>query len=116
MDLKDRINNYVMQYQKFFTGDKVIILREQLEELDEKKLNLVMATELKDPTTLIIVSILVGYFGIDRFMLGETGIGVAKLLTGGGCGIWWLVDLFLITDKTKEYNYQKIDSSIRNIK
>ena len=50
----------------------------------------------KSWTTALILSILLGTLGIDRFYIGHTGIGVAKLLTLGGCGIWALVDLILI--------------------
>jgi len=39
-----------------------------------------------------IVSWSVGFLGADRFYKGETGLGVFKLLTLGGLGIWWLVD------------------------
>ena len=60
----------------------------------------------KNPQTLLIVSIFLGHFGVDRFMLGETGLGIAKLLTCGGLGIWTIVDWFLIMGKTKESNYQ----------
>ena len=34
------------------------------------------------------------------------GLGILKLLTCGGLGVWWLIDLFLIMDKTKEKNAQ----------
>ncbi len=57
---------------------------------------------------LLVISILVGALGIDRFMLGEVGLGVAKLLTAGGCGIWTIVDWCIITNKTKEYNYNEL--------
>ena len=50
----------------------------------------------KDYVTTLIISWLVGIFGIDRFYLGYTGLGIAKLLTLGGCGVWAIVDLILI--------------------
>lgn len=34
--------------------------------------------------------------GVDRFYVGHMGVGVGKLLTFGGLGVWWVVDLFLI--------------------
>ncbi len=50
----------------------------------------------KEWLTTALLSWLLGVFGVDRFYLGYTGLGVAKLLTFGGCGIWALVDLVLI--------------------
>lgn len=51
---------------------------------------------MKNKTTALILSILLGSLGIDRFYLGYTGLGILKLITGGGFGIWWLVDIILI--------------------
>ena len=52
--------------------------------------------EQKDWTTTLIISILLGTLGIDRFYLGYTTLGIVKLITLGGCGIWWLYDLIMI--------------------
>ncbi len=60
------------------------------------------------------VSVFVGGFGIDRFMLGQVGAGVLKLITGGGLGIWWLIDLFQVQSLTKERNIELFDE-VRNI-
>jgi hypothetical protein len=50
----------------------------------------------KDWLTAVLLSLFVGWLGIDRFYLGYTGLGIAKLLTLGFFGIWALIDLVLI--------------------
>ena len=48
---------------------------------------------MKNKTTALILSILVGGLGVDRFYLGYTGMGVLKLLTGGCFGVLWIIDI-----------------------
>ena len=48
----------------------------------------------------LLLSVLVGSFGVDRMYLGQIGLGIIKLVTCGGFGIWWIIDIILIaTDK-----------------
>lgn len=48
---------------------------------------------MKSKTTALILSVLVGGLGIDRFYLGYTGMGVLKLLTAGCFGILYIIDI-----------------------
>lgn len=51
---------------------------------------------MKNKTTALILSVLVGGLGIDRFYLGYTGMGVLKLLTGGCFGVLYVIDIINI--------------------
>jgi TM2 domain-containing membrane protein YozV len=50
-------------------------------------------------TTALLLSLLLGLFGADRFYLGYSSLGVLKLLTVGGLGLWYLLDLALLLAK-----------------
>ena len=105
---QDKIDMYIMQNAKMFPADKMMYIKEKLESMDDKKYAMLMSLDLKNPTIMFVISFFVGALGIDRFMLGDTTMGVLKLLTGGGCGIWALIDWFTIMNKTKEKNFEKI--------
>ena len=49
----------------------------------------------------LVMSIIFGSLGVDRFIMGKVGTGILKLITFGGFGVWWLVDVILIATKYK---------------
>lgn len=62
-----------------------------------------MAEEGRSWLVALLLSIFLGGLGIDRFYLGKIGTGILKLITCGGLGIWWLIDLIMIaTGKMKD--------------
>lgn len=82
---QQKVDMYIMSNQKYFPAEKIMYLKEKLLAADEEKMSMISTIELKDPTTILLVSIFLGSLGIDRFMLGDTGMGVLKLLTCGCC-------------------------------
>ncbi|WP_263352004.1 NINE protein [Acidicapsa acidisoli] len=63
--------------------------------------------ERKDRVRILVISVFLGAFGIDRFLVGDIGLGLLKLLTGGLLGILWLVDIFLIMGRVDDFNRTK---------
>ncbi|RRC98426.1 TM2 domain-containing protein [Prevotella sp. OH937_COT-195] len=104
----NQINQFLALNSENLPEEKLNELRELLANADENKTNILNATQLKGKTMMLVISILLGSYGVDRFMLGDTTMGVIKLLTCGGCGIWTIIDWFSIVNKTKEYNYNKV--------
>lgn len=102
-----KVDMFVMSNNKYFEPMQLNSIREKLKEMNDDKWTMISSMKFKDPTTLLIVSILLGQLGIDRFMLGETGKGIGKLLTCGGLGIWAIVDWFLISKATREKNFEQ---------
>lgn len=105
---KQKVDMFIMSNQKYFPSEKIMYLKDKLYRLDEQKFSMLSTLELKDPTTYLLISLFAGGFGVDRFMLGDTGMGVLKLLTGGCCGILSIVDWFTIQNKAKEKNFNSI--------
>ena len=87
-------------------------IREALYAADESKYIVLTSLEFRDPDIMLLLSIVVGQFGVDRFLLGQVGMGILKLLTGGLCGILWLIDIFGVRNKAREYNHQLLKQTL----
>ncbi len=103
-----RVDIFVMMNGKYFDPMQLAMIRERMLMIDDANWAMMSSVSLRDPMMMLVVSLLGGGLGIDRFMLGQTGLGIAKLITCGGLGIWSLVDLFLIQKATRQTNFEKI--------
>jgi TM2 domain-containing membrane protein YozV len=97
----EKVNMFLSQNGKFFSPDKQMFVKETLEKCDEDKVMRYMSQNYKDPSTILIGSL----FGVDRFMLDQAGLGILKLLTGGGFFIWALLDIVNAKKHAYEYNW-----------
>lgn len=105
---QQKIDLFLMTNKDYFPSEKFVFLKEKLKNITEEQFTMISAMEFKNPTTILIISLLLGSLGIDRFMLGDTGMGVLKLLTGGCCGILTIVDWFGCMKKAKEINFNNL--------
>jgi len=107
---QSRIDMFVATMSNKFPSEKLMSVRERLENLDDSRMVIIQSVEYKDPTTMLIISLFLGTFGVDRFMLGDVGMGILKLLTFGLCGVLTIIDWFNVQKKTKEKNLEKFMS------
>ena len=103
---KNKINSFMATMGSKFPSEYTMAVRAQLEHLDDSKMEGLKVLPYKSPTLILIISILIGGLGIDRFMLGQVGLGILKLITFGGFGFWWFIDLFLVRKEAKKYNHR----------
>ncbi|GAA4930380.1 MULTISPECIES: TM2 domain-containing protein [Mucilaginibacter] len=93
------------------TPEEVLFLQQATAELDEQQKNRfygIYSTKRKNPQDILLVSLLgfVGFAGIQRFMLGQIGMGLLYFFTAGLCFIGTIVDLVNHKNLTNEYNKQ----------
>ncbi len=111
MDSK-QIELYLAANADKLPADQIANIKVALENADEVKTSKVQVLGLKSPSTILLFAIFLGAYGVDRFMLGETGLGVAKLLTCGGCGVWAIIDWFSAKNRARQYNYNKLQEAL----
>ena len=104
---QQQVEQLIAIYGSKFPFESIFTVNEKLQGMDYNTASIILA-QAKDPTISIILSIIVGSLGIDRIYIGDIGLGILKLITCGGCGLWWLIDLFLIMDATKQKNLQQL--------
>ena len=112
---KDKVDLYFAINARFFPSDRSLALREMLYNMDEESFGMLTLVELNDPTEIQMVSFFLGSMGVDRFKIGQTGMGLLKLFTFGLCGIMSFIDWFIIKRATKESNADKLTKRIRKL-
>ncbi|KAA6314089.1 hypothetical protein EZS27_035240 [termite gut metagenome] len=137
MDTKEL---FISANAKNFSLRHLAKVKNILDEADEIKLLYLQGTSFKSPTLVLTLSLLFGSLGIDRFIIGETKLGVLKLITGIGfifnysnmfsrnhvgiililiplilaiiCIIWTMYDIFTAIERTKDSNWQKFITAV----
>lgn len=110
MDRKQAIDMYLMTNAKNFPPMSIPMVQDKLNSLNESQMMSIGSVEIKDPTMILVVSLVAGALGVDRFLIGDIGMGLFKLLTAGGCGVFYIIDWFFISKRTREKNLQRLMS------
>ncbi len=106
---KNKADVLFMQYKDRIPSDKQAYFKKKLEEASDDSYDAILTAKTHNPTTVLLCSIFLGGLSVDRFILGDVGLGIAKLLFGFiTFGLWNLIDIFLCYKKSKEKNLQNL--------
>lgn len=123
MDFK-MIDYYFINNKDRFPAEKIPLIKQKIHEIDVRTggtmtdadiITVMDAVQTKTPTNMLLISIFLGGWGVDRFMMDQVGMGVLKLLTGGVCGVLWLVDVIQISGKVREDNFNKLMAALSTL-
>lgn len=102
----DDVNAFMLTKGGWFAPENADAVKSQLMAAPDAKFKAAVAADYRDPQMMLIWALA----GIDRFFLDDTLMGVLKVVTGGGFGIWWIIDLFSIKKRTFEYNFKLLST------
>jgi TM2 domain-containing membrane protein YozV len=97
-----------------FNPNDLPAIKATLEQMDNNQMMFLQSASFKKPSNIFLIAFLLGW---ERFFLGDVGLGIVKVITGYGCGIWWLIDVFSAKRRAQKYNlqqFQKATSAFSN--
>ena len=110
--IQQQVDHFIASHQGMFPAAMMMQVYDMLSNAPEEKNISLQCIDFKNPTTALLLSIFLGYLGIDRFYLGDIMQGVGKLITGGGCGVGTVIDWFLIMDAARNKNFQLLSQAL----
>lgn len=120
---QNKIQLFMVSNQDKLPMEMIPLISNRLEAADDSRMPVLMSMDLKSPVVALVLSLVLGGFGIDRFYIGDNTNGAIKLIVGLvvlpiisvvtlGIGsllyLGYAVDYFLIMGATKKKNAEKL--------
>lgn len=120
---QNKIQLFMVTNQDKLPMEMIPLISNRLEAADNSRMPVLMSMDLKSPVVALVLSLVLGGFGIDRFYIGDNTNGAIKLIVGLvvlpiisvvtlGIGsllyLGYAVDYFLIMGATKKKNAEKL--------
>ena len=106
---QELIQSFILKNGEYFDPVLLPEIQRQLQEVSDEKAAYILGLSLQNPTLILVLAILLGW---ERFFLEDIALGIVKILTCYGLGIWWLIDIFTAVTRTRDYNFKKLSQAI----
>ncbi len=102
---RSKVDWFVADHASRFEPEAIMEVRDRVAAMnDDQFLILQSAGNFREPWLIFAVAVFLGW---DRFFLDDIGLGILKVITLGGLGIWWFIDLFTVMGRTRRFNYRR---------
>jgi hypothetical protein len=101
---KSKIDLFLLMNADNFHPQDLLSIKDRLESIPDDKAFIVQTISLQKPDFILIIAIVLGW---ERFWLNDVVLGVIKVITCYGCGLWWLIDIFTAKSRARTYNFKK---------
>ena len=91
-----------------FAPEVLPTVKSKLEQLDDTQMMYLQSVSFKKPSTIFLIALLLGW---ERFLLDDIALGIVKVITAYGCGIWWLIDIFSAKKRAMKYNFEQFQKA-----
>jgi len=100
----NQVNFWLSVNAENFAPETLPIIRGRLEQMNDNQMMYLQSTSFQKPSIILLIAIFLGW---ERFWLNDIALGIVKIITFYGCGIWWLVDIFTAKTRAQKYNFQQ---------
>ena len=108
---EDHKGEIVKRFGFYLPKGSTFDILKTLDTTPDNKYSQCMAVQPKNPLLTLLFSINFGFLGIDRFYIGDTGLGIAKLMFGlFTFGLWPLIDVFVSYRKCRKKNLAELNN------
>lgn len=100
---------YLEEKQGYFPTESFDEVRNIIINSDSQTFEKILKADFKNPGLNILWAAAIGFMGFDRiFLFKDKTKGLLKVLTWGGFGVWYIIDILTAPKRSKEWNLNKI--------
>ncbi|GHS94383.1 hypothetical protein FACS1894207_2490 [Bacteroidia bacterium] len=105
---QNQLNMWLSMNADKFRQQDLTYIQNVLVAMPDEQMIYLQGAEYKKPSTIFLIAFFLGW---ERFFLDDIGLGILKVITGYGCGIWWLIDIFTAKKRAQKYNFQQFQKA-----